>query len=136
MQRENNSTNDSWVLGLVGVGASLLAADGQYTIMYSLMGIILFAVVTTVVNVHQYSIKFIRAYSCVLAMCIVLIFASPINATLVSFGIAGHSPIAIGSNGEYYSLENTHVFLTVLWIALTAYIYIKQRNKKLDDETD
>ncbi len=134
MAQENNSINDKWVLGLVGVGASLLATRGQYSIMYSLMGLILLAVVTTVDNIHCHSFKFIRAYACVLAMCFTLVFASPINAILASFGIAGYSPVDIGRYGENYSMEITHIVLAVLWTILAVYIYLKHRSKKLRNE--
>jgi len=133
MLQTNNVTNDSWVLGLVGVGASLLAAGGQFSIMHSLMGIILFTIVTTVDNLQHHNSKFIRAYACVLAMCLVLICASPINAMLVAFGIAGRSIVDIGANGENYLVETTHFVLSVLWIYLTVYIYLKHQNAKSEN---
>jgi len=112
-------------------GLCFLGVDGQCTLLYSLVGLILITVVSTVDDVHQHSLRFM----CVYSMCVVLALSAPINGVLVSFGIAGFSVLHVVENAENYRIELTHAVMAALWVAVAFGVYLRQRNFKGDTGT-
>ena len=131
-----------WVLGLVGVAASALSAEGQFTVVDSAVGITLLLVLITVIDVLFASMRFKLAYSAVLGLCVVLIAGAPLSAAIVELGWAEENLLSAthevdAKDGQKriateYAVPTIAVACFAVWLifSVASIVVIKMLHKK------
>ena len=123
--------DSTWVLGLVGVAASALTVEGQFTLIDSLIGVLLLLVVLSVPDINRQSTAFRRAYSAIFAICCVFIAGSTINATMVYFGIAETKILDLWHPGEeHYAVWLVDCVIVFLWAVIFTMKYLSLRDSR------